>query len=55
MEVKMDSAQRSSDETQAPDSTTQKDREPTTLVGPEFGATFVRGTLCKPLTWASCG
>jgi hypothetical protein len=24
-------------------------------VGPEFGATFVRGTLCKPLTWASCG
>jgi len=25
------------------------------LVGPDFGATFVRGTPRKPLTWASCG
>jgi hypothetical protein len=24
-------------------------------LGPDFGATFVRGTLRKPLTWASCG
>jgi hypothetical protein len=25
------------------------------LTRPDFGATFARGTLCKPLTWASCG
>jgi hypothetical protein len=24
-------------------------------VGPDFGATFVRRALRKPLTWASCG
>ena len=24
-------------------------------LGPDFGATFVRGTPRKPLTWASCG
>jgi simple sugar transport system permease protein len=25
------------------------------VVRPDFGATFLRGTFFKPLTWASCG
>jgi aspartate/methionine/tyrosine aminotransferase len=42
MEVKMDSGQRSSDETQGPDSTAQKDHQATTLVGPRIAERIAR-------------